>query len=238
MYGLGMEDVDRISESLGGGIPRRSVVLLEGKSGSGKSVWTQRMVKGVCDEGYDSSYVSSEDNIQSFLDQMSSLTYDVEDHILSGRLLFLTADIGLDDESKHSPMEDLMNSESIWESELIFVDNFEEFIIYDERIDEQVSSGNEEDGLTEFREFLESYTNQGKTIVLTVDSTGVSDDLMRPLRNTSDVHLSLSEEVIAGDVSSKMRVRKYKNMKSSVDDIIGYNIRPGRGISIRSSTVA
>ena len=57
---LGLDDRDRLNAELGGGIPRGSIVIMEGQYGAGKSALTQRFTYGICEEGHTTTFLSTE----------------------------------------------------------------------------------------------------------------------------------------------------------------------------------
>ena len=82
----GAEDVDR---SIGGGIPYRSLMLIEGQSAAGKSTLAQQFLWGALNSGENAVLYTTEQTIQSFLRQMDSLGEDVRDYFLLGHLEIL-----------------------------------------------------------------------------------------------------------------------------------------------------
>jgi len=92
LLSLGMGDRDRLNKELGGGIPRGSIVLIEGDYGAGKSALSQRFSYGLVEEGASATLMSTELTVRGFIDQMHSLEYDVVRPLLNEQLLFLHAD--------------------------------------------------------------------------------------------------------------------------------------------------
>lgn len=231
---LGLEDKDRVANSLGGGIPRRSVVLIEGNSGTGKSIWCQRIAKGVCDEGKKVSYISGEESAFSFIDQMKSLSYDISQELLRQDLLFLRAETKTTDASG-CLIYGMLESEEVWKSDLVIIDNFGRIL----KCDRENGYIDDERGFIEnFEEEMASVRSEGKSIVLAVDSDIMSEDAIQLLRSFATVQIRLHSEVVGGDVSSYAEVKQYKNMKDRVDNVINYNIKSGRGLSVENRTIA
>jgi len=67
---------------MGGGIPLKSLTLIEGDSGAGKSVLSQQMMRGCLDDGYKLSLFTSENTVKSLVKQMRSLNLDMIDYLL------------------------------------------------------------------------------------------------------------------------------------------------------------
>lgn len=230
---LGMNDKDRVADSLGGGLPNRSIVLIEGESGTGKSVWCQRMAKGVCTEGYKVSYVSAEEDAVSFIDQMSSLSYAIYRDVLRQNLLFVKSETTVENDTT-CLIDQITESEILTRSDLIILDNFGRII----KSDRENGFLDDTESIEDFQKDMNSTISEGKTIVISINPDFVSEDTLNLFRNFATVQIHLKREVIGDDTSSKAHIRQYKNMKDRVDDVINFNIKSGRGISIESRTIA
>ena len=151
LYSLGLDDHDRLNKELGGGIPPGSIVLVEGDYGAGKSAMSQRFSYGLCEEGHDVTYLSTELTVGSFLDQMHSLSYDAVDHLLNEDLLFLHADVsdgntfsgGGKDEDRKQLLKRLMEAELMWEADVIIIDTFDAILRNDPKFEALVRQNDE-----------------------------------------------------------------------------------------------
>ncbi len=244
VFDLGLRETDRVANSLGGGIPKGSLVLLEGDSGSGKSVWAQRFAYGICNEGNDVTYISAEENARSFIDQMASLSYDVTEHLLNQNMLFLRADTETephlrDGENRTGHLvQDLIESEVPWRSDLIVVDNFEELLLNDKKFDQYIKDGEADHAMQTVRTYFEKMMKQGKTVIVCVNSENAIKEAIRPLRSFSTIHIQFSEKTVGGNVRRTAHIKQYKNMPGSVEDKLSFGVRAGQGLSIETRTVA
>ena len=59
-----------LDKSIGGGIPYRTLMLLEGQSASGKSTLSQQFIWGALTSGGKAALYTTEQTVQSFLRQM------------------------------------------------------------------------------------------------------------------------------------------------------------------------
>lgn len=245
LYSLDMEDRDRVNPAFGGGLPEGSLVLLEGEHGSGKSVVTQRFCKGLCEAGTHVTYVSTEDTAADWVSQMRSLDYDVVDHLLSEQMLFLHADV---DTRQHLEgasaqrgdrelLTRLMEANVMWRSDVVIVDGFDAILLHDPRYEEIQARGDEDDVIQNLITFFRRLTADGKTVVLTANPESLTHAALRPLRDTSDVYVSLTMRSVGQEVRRNMVVRKFAGMGSQVDDNIGFNVQSGRGLLIVNRTV-
>lgn len=245
LFSLGLEDRDRLNSELGGGVPRDSIALIEGDYGAGKSAMAQRLVYGFCESGYSVTYLSTELTIGGFIDQMHSLAYGVERHLLDERLLFL--DVDLDSGSSLSEQNDgqrkqllkrLMEGEAMWQADVIVIDTFDAILRNDPQFEALVRQNEERQAALEVISFFRDMSSKGKVIVLTVDPSTVEEEAIGPFRSIADVFLELQMVEVGNDVRRQMSVKRFAGMGEQVGDIIGYSVRSGTGIVIESRSVA
>ncbi len=238
-YSLGLADRDRVDTAFGGGLPEGSVVLIEGEDGAGKSALCQRFSYGMAEEGAHVTYVSTELESWEFVQQMHSLSYDVVDHLLGERTLFLHADVDTHDEGESRQLlARFAGAKTLWKADVIYVDTLTALLRNDPNYEATVASGDEDHVVQRLVSLLQQRTLTDRTIVLTVDPTSVSEDALRPLRNVANVYFELETKSVGQEIRRNVRVRRFQNMKSPVDDSIGFSVQQGRGLSIVSRTVA
>src|SRR3972149_10140511 len=75
-----------LDKKMGGGIPEGSLTLIEGQSEAGKSVLTQQVGWGALQDGKRVAYYSTENTARSLIRQMKSLSQDITDYFLLGRI--------------------------------------------------------------------------------------------------------------------------------------------------------
>ncbi|CCQ37324.1 fla cluster protein FlaH [Natronomonas moolapensis 8.8.11] len=243
---LGLEDHDRLNKELGGGIPRGSIVLMEGDYGAGKSAISQRFAYGFCEEETTVSFLSTELTVGGFLDQMHSLSYDVVDHLLDERLLFLHANLdtggvlsgGNDDESRMDLLTRLMDAETMWTADVVIVDTFDAILRNDPTFEALIRKNEERQAALEIISFFRDMISEGKIIVLTVDPSTVDGDAIGPFRAIADVFIELEMVEVGNDVRRQVSVKRFAGMGEQVGDTIGYSVRSGTGIVIESRSVA
>ncbi|WP_435362653.1 ATPase domain-containing protein [Haloarchaeobius sp. DYHT-AS-18] len=238
-YSLGLTDTDRVNHAFGGGIPEGSIVLVEGVDGAGKSVLSQRIAYGVASEDAYVGYVSTELTAGEFIRQMHSLSYDVVDHLLSGKVLFLTADV---DTHRNGDRRELLSRLTqpslLWQGDVIIVDAFSAFLRNDPTFDAITGVGDEDHKMESVLTYLQGMTKKGKSVVLTVDPEAVTEKALLPIRSVADVFLQIETETVGQAIRRTIRVRRFTNMRDPVDDTIGFNVQQGRGMTVVNRTVA
>jgi len=245
-YPIGLKDHDRLEKELGGGIPKGSIVLIEGDYGAGKSVLSQRFTYGFTKEDVVTTLVSTELGVRGFLDQMHSLTYDVVKPLLDEEILFIPAEIdasgtltgsGEDDERKDL-LRRMMEAETMWDADAIIIDTFDAILRNDPKFEALVRQNEERQAALEIISFFRDLTTKGKTIVLTVDPSTVDEEAIGPFRSIADVYLQLEMVEVGNDVRRNIFVKRFAGMGEQVGDRIGFSVRSGIGIVIESRSVA
>jgi len=250
LYSLGLEDHDRLNHELGGGIPRGSIVLIEGDYGAGKSAMSQRFSYGLCETGHSVTLLSTELTIGGFIDQMHSLSYGVEDHLLDERLLFLHADVDTgsgrrltrpeeDEEGNRKELLNrLMNAEAMWNADVVVIDTFDAILRNDPMFEALIRQNEERQAALEIISFFRDLVSQGKVIVLTVDPSTVDEEAIGPFRAIADVFMELQMIEVGNDVRRNISVKRFAGMGEQVGDTIGFSVRADAGIVIESRSVA
>ena len=243
-FPIGLTDHDRLEKELGGGIPRGSIVLVEGDYGAGKSVLSQRFTYGFNTEDVVTTLVSTELGVKGFLDQMDSLAYDMVKPLINEEVLFIPAEIdaagtlsGGDDERKEL-LKRMMGAETMWDADVIIIDTFDAILRNDPKFEALVRENEERQAALEIISFFRDLTTKGKTIVLTVDPSTVDEEAIGPFQSIADVYLELEMVEVGNDVRRNIFVKRFAGMGQQVGDTVGFSVRSGIGIVIESRSVA
>lgn len=237
MYSLDLEDIDRVNEQFGGGLPEGSIVLIEGNYGAGKSALVQRFAYGLCEAGYKVTLISTELRITRFLTQMHSLGYKrIETHILNENLLFLHADLGKF-KGKRELFKRMMESKIIWKPDVILIDTFDAILRNDATFDALVKQDQGRGAALSIISFFRDMIGKGKTIVLTVDPTNVTEEVINPFRAVADVYLEIEMIEVGSEIRRSINVNRFAGGGEQVGGKIGFSVRPGVGIIIEARSI-
>ena len=240
-----MEDHDRLNKELGGGIPRGSIVLMEGDYGAGKSAISQRFSYGFTRENSTVTFLSTELTVSGFIDQMHSLSYDITKPLLREELLFLHADFdsagalrGNDQKDRKQLLKRLMEAEVMWEPDVVILDTFDAILRNDPTFESLVRQNDERQAALEIISFFRDMISDGKIIILTVDPSTVDEEAIGPFRSIADVFIEIQMVEVGNDIRRQLQVKRFAGMGEQVGDTIGFSVRSGTGIVIESRSVA
>lgn len=233
-YSVGLESRDRVNHAIGGGLPEGSLVLVEGGTGAGKSVMLSRFVYGLCEETTAVTAVSTEGTVSRYVDQMHSLSYDIVEHLLAGRLRYFPAPVDGD----RPLLPPLFEAGGLWANDVLAVDGFGQLCRNDPAFGQTLGTGEEDRAMERVVTRLDQPLAADKLAILTVDPATMTERALRPLRSAADVYLELHSETVGQEIRKKALVRRFAGMARPVDDTIGFSVQQGRGVVIESRTIA
>ena len=115
---------DGFSQRFGKVIPDGSLIFVEGKEGTGKSIFCQRFCYSFLKNGSTCSYVSTQYTIKSFLRQTASVGYDVRSYLMRGKLFFISTEVMLAETlPKNTFLDGLLSCKKLFDPDIIFIDS-------------------------------------------------------------------------------------------------------------------
>jgi len=215
---------DELSRNFGGGIPKNSLILIEGQDGAGKSIIAQRLSYSMLKHGTSVSYISTELNTMTFIEQMDSLDYDVKKPLLNGQLLFIPMFplLGYTD-LEPDFFERLLESKEIFEKEVVIFDTLSFLLIH-----------NTLDYKNAFRiiNLLKRFTSLGKTILFCVDDKHLNENFLTLLRSVCDIYMTVAVKSFAGSAVRVLSTHRFKRPEGAFSNNIPFKIEPGAGLTI------
>lgn len=234
IHDIGLEGKDRVKNAFGGGFPKGSIVVVKGLEGTGKTILSQRVLYGLCEEGKSVAYVTPEFGSGDFVDQMESLDYPVMNHMLVTRnLLFITADL---ENTEDGLLGRLIGNDAskIWNQDFVIFDGLEMLVRSD-----RFRRTNKSDDLDvqKFINYIERIRDSGLTVLITFNPSRLRDSVSEMFSDRADVLLDMMTDDEGGSVDHMIRVRKYNRMNDEVDPIISFEVQSGNGMIIKTHSV-
>ncbi|MFT4343464.1 MAG: ATPase domain-containing protein [Candidatus Woesearchaeota archaeon] len=215
---------DELHLKLGGGIPKSSMVLIEGVNGIGKSIFAQRFTFGALQNGHSVSYISTELPIAGFLNQMDSLRYGIRQEFLSGQLKFISLFPAFGNITFEPHMvKNIVASEEIFKSDIIVIDCLNDLLV---RSDMDLKS------CFELVERLKKIVSLGRAVVLCVEPNLIDKRLLPLLEGTSDIFLYLEEVEQYGNKLNILHVKRFSGALGELEKQIIFRVRPGIGLIV------
>ena len=213
-----------IDQQMGGGIPRGSLTLVEGKHGTGKSVFCQHLVHSALDSGKAVAFYSSEAGSPSLISQMSSLGLDVIDYFLLDKLRVFPLELPVGDPNSARPLDKLIRHMSVLppEFDLIIVDSLTGILPLTPK-----------PAASDFFAGARQLCQEGRTVVLTVDPRALARSWGSELAAWSDIHLRLKlQPVTVQRVVKSLELCKTNRDSGGYAAAVNFDVFPGRGMGI------
>jgi len=213
-----------IDQQMGGGIPRGSLTLVEGKHGTGKSVFCQHLVHSALDSGKSVAFYSSETGSSSLISQMSSLGLDVLDYFLLDKLRVFPLELPVGDPNPVSPLDKLLRHMNVLppEFDLIIVDSLTGILPLTPK-----------PAVLDFFAAARQLCQEGRTVVLTLDPRALATSWGSELAALSDIHLRLKMQTVTVQrVVKSLELCKTNRDSGGYAAAVNFDVFPGRGMGI------
>jgi flagellar protein FlaH len=204
---------------MGGGIPLKTLSLIEGDSGAGKSVLSQQMMHGCLADGYKLSLFTSENTVKSLVKQMRSLNLDITDYLLLDRIRIFPIEASL--LGKQAPPTLMRAMKEEQGRDMFFVDSLTSSI--------PLSSDTE---VVTFFEECKRLCGDGTTVLIVVHSHGLTRELLTRLRSLCDAHLQLRTEEVGNKLVKTLEVTKVRGAEQATGNIVSFEVEPGWGMRV------
>jgi flagellar protein FlaH len=212
-----------IDKKIGGGLPPGSLTLIEGQSDAGKSVLIQQFIWGSLHSNLRIALYTTENTTASLIRQMKSLSLDVDDFFVIGRL-----DV--------YPVPNTFSSGQIFERLLNHIATKREtdaFII--DSLTAFVTHASEQETL-EF--FSQALCDSGRSLMLSMHSYASNEQLLTRLRSMCDAHLRMRVEEVGSQLIKVLEVAKVRGAQKTTGNIISFDVEPNIGMRIIPITKA
>jgi len=221
---------DGLAERFGREIPEGSLLFIEGKEGTGKSIFCQRFCYSLLKNGSSCSYVSTQFTIKSFLRQTASVGYDMRKYLIRGKLFFISTEVMLaETKPKNTFLDGLLTCKKIFDQEIIFIDSISSLLI------ESLNENN----LIDLTNFLNRLKGSRKILVVTANPNEWSTKINSSFQMFCDIHFKITRESMPGiGIVHNIYLEKYNGALYKYEPLTTFSVRPGVGLTIETSGVA
>lgn len=221
---------DGFDQRFGKEIPLGALIFMEGKEGTGKSIFCQRFCYSFLKNGSTCSYISTQFTIKSFLRQTASVGYDIRKYLMAGKLLFISTEVTLaETKPKSTFLEGLLTAKQLFDPDIIFIDSLSSLLI------ECLNEGN----LVELTDFFNRLKGSGKIIVVTGNPNEWSPKIHNAFQMIADIHFKITRESMPGvGVVHNIYLEKFNGARHKYEALTTFSVRPGTGLTIETSGVA
>ena len=219
---------DSLSNAMGARLPNRSLWMIQGEVGSGKSLVSQRLIFGLLENGSKILVVTTELTTRGWIEQMESIGYPVTEYIASGMLLVFSQ-FGVIAESKEGvDMFDVLESEAIDKADVVVVDSASALL----------PTGIETSEQMQILQRLRRVCSESRSLLLTVDPTEMDDKLLHKLRTSCEVLLDMRAGFVGGESKRTIVVTRFLRAAGPVQASVGWRVEPYMGFIVDITAVS
>jgi flagellar protein FlaH len=172
-------------------MPNRSLYVLQGKVGAGKSLISQRLVHGMIENGIKVLVVTTELTTRGWIEQMESVGYGITNAIREGRLMVISRFGTIAESRSDVTLQDVLASPAVPSADVVVFDSASSLMPED--LDEK--------GRFELVQQMRKVAAEGRSFMLCVDPEEMDQKLLHTLRASAEVVLNLENALIGGEIN-------------------------------------
>lgn len=212
---------DELDKKMGGGIPLKSLTLVEGQPDAGKSVLTQQMIWGSLKNGLSVAAFTTENTVRSLITQMQSLNLDILDYFLLSRLRIYPLDAKKENQTLHGSILPMIDNCIKGGIDLVIIDSIT-YYATQSSVDEVIS----------FFQECKGFTDIGLSVVFSAHTYAFDESLMGRVGAMCDAHIRLKNETMGNRLMKVMEVAKVRGADMRTGNILSFDVEPGLGIRV------
>ena len=221
-------ETDSLADTMGLRLPNRSLYVLQGQVGGGKSLISQRLVHGMLHNEVKVLVITTELTTRGWIEQMESIGYGVTDALREGRLMIFSRFGTVAEAKSDVGLNEVLNSPAVEEADVILLES---------------ASALMPDDLDEKQRFdmmqkLRKITAEGRSIMLCVDPDEMDHKLLHNMRASAEVVLDLSTALIGGDLKRSIVVTRFLRAAGPVQTSVGWRVEPSMGFIVDITAVS
>ena len=219
---------DSLANAMGARLPNRSLWMIQGEVGSGKSLVSQRLVFGLLENGYKVLVVTTELTTRGWIEQMESIGYPVTESIASGRLLIFSRFGVIADAKEGVDLFDVLDSEAIEKSDVVVVDSASALM----------PTGLESSEQVKVLQKLRRVCSESRSLLLTIDPTEMDEKLLHKMRSSCEVLLDMQSGFVGGEIKRTIVVTRFLRAAGPVQSSVGWRVEPYMGFIVDITAVS
>lgn len=219
---------DSLSNAMGARMPNRSLWMIQGEVGSGKSLISQRLIYGLLENGSKLLVITTELTTRGWIEQMESIGYPITEYIASGRLLVFSRFGVIAESKKGVEIFDVLNSDAVEKADVVVVDSASALMPNELDSAEQVS----------VIQKLRKICSDSRSLLLTVDPVEIDETLLHKLRSTCEVLLDMKAGFVGGEIKRTIVVTRFLRAAGPVQATVGWRVEPYMGFIVDITAVS
>jgi flagellar protein FlaH len=221
-------ETDSLADSMGSRLPNRSLYIVQGDVGSGKSLMGQRLSFGLAENDVKVLVITTELTTRGWIEQMESIGYGVTEFIRTGQLMVFSRFGTIAEALPNIGIQQVLDSEAVSKADIVIIDSASSLMPDDL----------DENGRFKMMQNLRRITSEGRSIMLCVDENEMDSKLLHTLRASSEVVLDMRTAMIGGEIKRNIVVTRYLRAAGPVQSSIGWRVEPSMGFIVDITAVS
>jgi len=221
-------ETDSLADSMGLRLPNRSLYLLQGKVGAGKSLIAQRLIHGMVHNGVKVLVITTELTTRGWIEQMESIGYGMTDAIREGQVMVLSRYGTVADARQDVTLSEVLSSPAIPAADVIVLDSASSLMPED---------GSRADHFSLVQQ-LRKISSDGRSFMLCADPEEMDSQLLHTLRASAEVVLDLDNALIGGELKRSIIVTRFLRAAGPIQTSVGWRVEPGMGFIVDITAVS
>jgi archaeal flagellar protein FlaH len=221
-------ETDSLADSMGSRLPNRSLYVVQGDVGSGKSLMGQRLSYGLAENDVKVLVITTELTTRGWIEQMESIGYGVTEFIRSGQLMVFSRFGTIAEALPDIGIQQVLDSEAVSKADIVIIDSASSLMPDD--LDDK--------GRFQLMQKLRRITSEGRSIMLCVDENEMDSKLLHTLRSSAEIVLDMKTAMIGGDIKRNIVVTRYLRAAGPVQSSIGWRVEPSMGFIVDITAVS
>ena len=221
-------ETDSLADSMGSRLPNRSLYVVQGDVGSGKSLMSQRLSYGLAENDVKVLVITTELTTRGWIEQMESIGYGVTEFIRSGQLMVFSRFGTIAEALPDVGIQQVLESEAVSKADIVIIDSASSLMPDD--LDDK--------GRFQLMQKLRRITSEGRSIMLCVDENEMDSKLLHTLRSSSEIVLDMKTAMIGGEIKRNIVVTRYLRAAGPVQSSIGWRVEPSMGFIVDITAVS
>jgi len=221
-------ETDSLADSMGSRLPNRSLYIVQGDVGSGKSLMGQRLSYGLAENDVKVLVITTELTTRGWIEQMESIGYGVTEFIRTGQLMVFSRFGTIAEALPNIGIQQVLESEAVSKADIVIIDSASSLM----------PDNLDENGRFKMMQNLRRITSEGRSIMLCVDENEMDSKLLHTLRASSEVVLDMRTAMIGGDIKRNIVVTRYLRAAGPVQSSIGWRVEPSMGFIVDITAVS
>ena len=221
-------ETDSLADSMGSRLPNRSLYVVQGDVGSGKSLMSQRLSYGLAANDVKVLVITTELTTRGWIEQMESIGYGVTEFIRSGQLMVFSRFGTIAEALPDVGIQQVLESEAVSKADIVIIDSASSLM----------PDGLDDHGRFKMMQNLRRITSEGRSIMLCVDEKEMDSKLLHTLRSSSEIVLDMKTAMIGGEIKRNIVVTRYLRAAGPVQSSIGWRVEPSMGFIVDITAVS